>query len=58
MKPWYTSKTLWVNALSFIAAVLSLVISEPTFAVYSQYSVMALALVNIMLRVITTDKLQ
>lgn len=58
MKPWYTSKTIWVNLLSFAAAVLALVVSDPTFTDYSKYSVLALALVNICLRVITREKLQ
>lgn len=58
MKPWYTSKTVWINGLSFIAAVLALLIHEPAFADYSKYSVLALSLVNICLRVITSEKLQ
>lgn len=58
MKPWYTSKTVWVNALSFIAAVLALMVAEPALVDYSKYSVLALAFVNILLRVVTSEKIQ
>jgi len=58
MKPWYESKTLWVNGLSFIAAVLALVVVDPAFADYSKYSTLALAFINICLRVITREPIR
>jgi hypothetical protein len=57
MKKWYTSKTLWFNALSFVAAVLALMSADPAFQHLAPYTVLALAFVNILLRVITSEKI-
>ena len=46
MKKWYTSKTLWVNAFSFVAAVLALMVADPAFQHLAPYTVVALAFVN------------
>ena len=57
MKKWYTSKTLWFNALSFVAAVFALMSADPAFQHLAPYTVLALAFVNILLRVITSEKI-
>uniref|UniRef100_A0A6M3XEU6 Holin n=1 Tax=viral metagenome TaxID=1070528 RepID=A0A6M3XEU6_9ZZZZ len=53
-KPWYTSKTLWFNVLAFIAAVVaSFGYSGQLPAEWEQYVGVAVALANILLRLVT-----
>ena len=50
-KPWYTSKTLWVNAIAFVALVVQ---SFGTgFVIGAEEQVGILAVINILLRIIT-----
>ena len=51
MKKWYTSKTLYVNAIALIALILQLVNGAEVLDIELQVAI--LALVNIALRVIT-----
>lgn len=53
-KPWYTSKTLWVNFLALIASFLQLkygIVFEPAL------QGVALTLINILLRVVTKEEI-
>lgn len=52
-KPWYTSKTLWVNALTLLVMILGTVAQWPEFAVYAPQIAGAVSLVNILLRFLT-----
>ncbi len=58
MKPWYKSKTIWVNGIAFAAAILSGMASDPAFAAYVPQIMMALSVVNIGLRIITKDPIE
>lgn len=50
-KPWYTSKTLWVNAIAFVALVIQ---SFGTgFVIGPEEQIGILAVINILLRLIT-----
>ena len=51
MKKWYTSKTLYVNAIALIALILQLMNGAEVLDIELQVAI--LALVNIALRVIT-----
>lgn len=50
-KPWYTSKTLWVNAIAFAAL---LVQSFGTgFVIDAEHQIGILAVINLVLRLVT-----
>lgn len=55
-KPWYVSKTLWVNALVFIAAVSGALGFDLGLDAETQAKIVggAMAVVNIILRLVTT----
>ena len=57
-KPWYTSKTVWINALTLTALIISTIMQWPDLQQYSTYLTYALAIVNLVLRFITTTKLE
>jgi hypothetical protein len=50
-KKWYTSKTMWVNALAVIAGIIQGVTGEAWFNAEAQVGVLALA--NMILRAVT-----
>ena len=52
-KPWWESKTLWVNALTLIVMVLGTVAQWPEFSAYTGQIAGALAIVNMALRFLT-----
>ena len=52
-KPWWESKTLWVNALTLIVMILGTVAQWPEFSAYTGQIAGALAIVNMALRFIT-----
>jgi hypothetical protein len=52
-KRWYTSKTLWVNALTLLIMVLGTVAQWPEFADYAAHIAGIVAAINLILRVIT-----
>lgn len=58
MKRWYKSKTLWINALTLLLLVLGTVSNWQEMQQYSTHIAYASALVNVVLRFITTEKLQ
>ena len=57
MKRWYRSKTLWVNGLTLIAMILATVSAWPEMQTASTQIAYALAIVNVILRFITSEKL-
>jgi len=55
MKPWYESKTLWVNVLALLAIVIGTLTQWPELtSVYPQLTT-ALAIVNMLLRFATYE---
>lgn len=52
-KPWYTSKTVWVNLLIFVLSLLSALGSEPS--INFEYVTIATTVVNVALRFVTSD---
>lgn len=58
MKPWYTSKTLWVNALTLTVLVLGTLADRPELTAYAPTIATALAVVNVVLRFVTSEKLR
>ena len=53
-KPWYTSRTLWVNGLAFAAL---LVQNSVGFVIAPEEQAGALVLINLVLRVVTKSRL-
>ena len=54
-KPWYTSKTLWVNAIAFVA--LALQSFGTGFVIGAEEQLGILAVVNLLLRIVTKTSL-
>lgn len=54
-KPFWQSKTVIVNALTFLAMALALFVDFPATARYAPWLTLAIALVNLGLRAITTE---
>ena len=55
MKPWYESKTIWVNALTVIIVLVTSMMSWPDMQQYGAQLTTMLAVVNVMLRLITSE---
>ena len=53
-KKWWTSKTIWANALALVA---SIVMERFGVDVDEQYLVWALAIVNLVLRKVTKEEI-
>lgn len=58
MKRWYTSKTIWINVLIFLVLFLGYLANDPLFTQYGVQINMVIAAANILLRLITTEKIQ
>jgi hypothetical protein len=58
MKRWYESKTIWANVLIFIVLFLGYLGNDPLFTQYAVQINMVIAAANILLRLITTEKIQ
>jgi hypothetical protein len=58
MKPWYKSKTVWINVLTLLALILSTIMQWPDLQAQATYIAYALTIVNLILRFITTTKLE
>ncbi len=54
-KPWYLSKTLWVN---FVAIVALLVQSQTEYVVSAEVQAAFLVIINFILRLITKQELE
>lgn len=55
MKAWYQSKTLWANALGIAAMLLQ---SEVGYLIAPEYQAAGLGLVNMLLRMVTTQSIE
>lgn len=55
MKPWYKSRTLWLNALTLVAVIIVSVTAWPELQQYGAQMATALAVVNMLLRFMTTQ---
>jgi len=55
MKPWYESKTIWVNVLTVLAVLITSMTSWPELQQHGAQLATALAVVNVMLRLITSE---
>jgi len=53
-KSWYTSKTVWVNALAIVAIIAQ---AEFGFVISPEANASALALLNLILRAITKEEI-
>ena len=58
MKRWYKSKTVWINVLSLVAMVLATVAQWPEMNEIAPQIVYALAIVNVLLRFVTSESLR
>ena len=54
MKQWYQSKIIWVNILTIVAVIISAVLPLPELESAAPYLTTGLAIVNVILRVITS----
>lgn len=60
MKPWYLSKTVWVNVLTLIVAILGLLAGNDLIAQHPQVVAAiasSVAAINVLLRFLTSDAL-
>ncbi len=55
MKPWYESKTIWVNALLLVASVCLALLNEPAMQEYAPIIVIINTTINVILRIMTSD---
>jgi hypothetical protein len=55
MKPWYESKTIWINALTVAVVLITSMTSWPQMQAYGAQLATALAVVNVLLRLITSE---
>lgn len=55
MKPWYESKTIWVNILTVIIVLVTSMMSWPDMQQYGAQLTTMLAVVNVILRLITSE---
>ena len=58
MKRWYKSKTVWINVLSLVAMVLATVAQWPEMNEIAPQIVYALAIVNVLLRFVTSESVR
>lgn len=57
-KRWYQSKTIWINALTLAAAIVAALQHEPALQEYAALIISIQTIINILLRFMSTDKLQ
>jgi hypothetical protein len=58
MKRWYKSKTVWINVLSLVAMILATVAQWPEMNDVAPQLVYALAIVNVLLRFVTSESVR
>ena len=58
MKRWYKSKTVWINVLSLVAMILATVAQWPELSDIAPQIVYALAIVNVLLRFVTSESVR
>lgn len=55
-KPWYTSKTLWLNLITILVASLTLAAQMPELRQFAPWLLLIVGVCNIVLRVLFTEK--
>ena len=55
MKRWYKSKTVWINVLTLAAMILATVAAWPEMQDIAPQIAYALAIVNVLLRFVSSD---
>ena len=58
MKRWYKLKTVWINVLSLVAMILATVAQWPEMNEIAPQLVYALAIVNVLLRFVTSESVR
>lgn len=58
MKRWYKSKTVWINVLTLIAMILGTVAQWPEVQEIAPQLAYALAIVNVLLRFVTSESVR
>jgi hypothetical protein len=58
MKRWYRSKTVWINVLTLLALVLATVASWPEVQDVAPQIAYALAIVNVLLRFVSSESIR
>ncbi len=58
MKKWYESKTVWINILSLLAAITASLMSESALSEYIPIIIIINTTINIILRFMSSDKLE
>jgi hypothetical protein len=56
MKPWYESKTIWVNALLLVGSVCLALLNEPAMKEYAPVIIIINTTINVILRIMTTKE--
>jgi len=57
MKPWYASKTVWINVLTLATMIIGTVTQWPEMKDLVPQLAYALAIINVCLRFISSDKI-
>lgn len=57
MKPWYMSKTIWVNALLLIASITLALLNEPAMQEYAPIIIIINTTINVILRIMTSESI-
>ena len=58
MQRWYKSKTVWINVWSLVAMILATVAQWPELRDVAPQIVYALAIVNVLLRFVTSESVR
>ena len=56
-KPWWKSKTIWIDVLTLLGVIITSITAWPDMQQYGTQLATALAVVNVMLRMITNEGL-
>lgn len=57
-KPWYKSKTIWLNIIIALATITMILAGNEYWAQYAQPLLMINALANAALRIISSDRIE
>jgi hypothetical protein len=57
-KPWYASKTIWLQIIGATIAIVAVFAASPTFRPYAEGFAIAQSILTIVLRVITDTPIQ
>ena len=58
MKRWFRSKTVWINLLTLIAMILATIAAWPEVQEISPQIAYALAIVNVLLRFVSSESIR